>query len=667
MRKAFFNTFLQFDKVNLFVLMLLVGIGGPTFSHPILKISNSKGLEKTSSYLYYFQDNSRSFSFDKVKTFSIDKFKPCGDKISFGITKSDIWFKLSLKNDDPSNSDYLLEVSYPHLDSISFYDGDREIVMGDRVPFITREVNHRFFIFPISLSDTLSHTFYFKISGEGSKQIPLKIYSAKKFFPQESKVDLLYGMFFGVLLIMLLYNFFIYFSLKETSYLFYVVSNFSVLSFYAANTGYAFQYIWPSIPDINGKIIPITVLSTGLSFIFFARHFLNFKNFSIAIDTAYRYFAYLHIILLVGLLIFTMKVTLAIAAIMAFATSILVLSTSTYASFKGHKSARFVCLAFFVYSFGVIILALNVFGIVEKNFLTSHAMELGSLCEIVLLSLALSEKYRIIRMENEIAHKEIISIQQEANQALEFKVRERTEQIFKQNEKLEDLNVVKDKLLSLISHDVRGPLQSFQALLNLMRQDNYAPDKMNVYHLHLNNKLSTTLSMIDNILHWTKSQMKGMKFQLKEVDVFDVVKENIAHYASQAELKKIDLTNEINTGTVVYTDKDVLRLVVRNLISNALKFTHENGKVIISASEVDGKVVLQVKDTGVGMEEEMVNQLFNRDSHYTTSDTTQKIEGTGLGLFLSQEFLKQVSGEISVESEINKGSTFTVTLPKVSS
>jgi signal transduction histidine kinase len=156
--------------------------------------------------------------------------------------------------------------------------------------------------------------------------------------------------------------------------------------------------------------------------------------------------------------------------------------------------------------------------------------------------------------------------------------------------------------------------------------------------------------------------MGGMKMEVTSFKLNNLVKETINFYGSQAELKNITIEDRIGDDIQIKADKNIVRLVMRNLLSNALKFTDNNGKVIISAIENENKVHIEVKDTGVGMDEDKLKKLFT-DAHFTTADTNQK-EGTGLGLLLCKEFLLKVDGDIWAESQVGIGTSFKVALPK---
>jgi signal transduction histidine kinase len=197
----------------------------------------------------------------------------------------------------------------------------------------------------------------------------------------------------------------------------------------------------------------------------------------------------------------------------------------------------------------------------------------------------------------------------------------------------------------------------------MMLKDELTKDNINMYTSHLNNKLGLMINLVDNILNWVRTQMGGMKFDIIKLNLKELVKENIHLFSSQAELKAIKIFDQVPEGLMVMGDKNVVRMVIRNLMANALKFTKNEGQVFISAVVQENCILIEVRDTGIGIPPEKMNLLFT-DAHFTSPDTNHNA-GTGIGLLLCKEFLSKTSGEIWVESEVDKGSSFKFTLPQV--
>jgi PAS domain S-box-containing protein len=241
---------------------------------------------------------------------------------------------------------------------------------------------------------------------------------------------------------------------------------------------------------------------------------------------------------------------------------------------------------------------------------------------------------------------------------IEFSLKEATE-------KLRVLNSTKDKIFAIIAHDLRSPFQSLLGSSELLATEieNLSHDEIIVFSKSLNNNLVNIYSLLDNLLHWTMIQRNLLEYGPVNLNLNDLVSKIIAILNQSVLKKNISIFNNIDNETLVYADADMLRTVVLNLMTNAVKFTRPEGSIVISSAEKDGFIEVYVKDTGIGMDSEKSSILFNLDTLYTTNGTAGE-KGTGLGLSLCKEFTERNGGKIWVESEIGKGSKFTVTLPK---
>lgn len=236
-------------------------------------------------------------------------------------------------------------------------------------------------------------------------------------------------------------------------------------------------------------------------------------------------------------------------------------------------------------------------------------------------------------------------------------------QLEEQKAKLEELDVIKNKLFSAISHDLRSPMMSLDATLDLLQQENITQERLKAYTGHINTSMNATLTLLDNLLNWSLSQMKGLSLSPAEVNLKELADENIQLYASAAGKKKISIVSEIGTDASAYIDRNIGRLVIRNLLNNAIKFTPEKGQITLSSVDRGNEVEIQVKDNGIGMAAQHVKMLFELRMGNTRRGTAKE-KGTGLGLVLCKELIEKSGGNISVESEEGKGSTFKVRLPK---
>ncbi|HEU5290783.1 MAG TPA: HAMP domain-containing sensor histidine kinase [Cyclobacteriaceae bacterium] len=259
-------------------------------------------------------------------------------------------------------------------------------------------------------------------------------------------------------------------------------------------------------------------------------------------------------------------------------------------------------------------------------------------------------------------------IQHELNRVNE-KLREKNVEIYEQNLKilkqkdnLEDLNDLKDRLLMIISHDFRSPLHSLKGLIMLINDsDNITPEEFRMLVKGVKHKVDNTYDFLENLLIWSRSQMKGFQVKWSRLDLSSLLAENMSLLQSISEKKQITIENHVNPDHVAHADEDMIRLVIRNLLINAIKFTPMGGKIQCQ-SMISGKYVkFLVRDNGVGMDALEVDRLFNllKTSHKKGTNLEQ---GTGLGLMLCKDFIEKNNGTLEVASQLGKGSIFSFTL-----
>jgi len=293
--------------------------------------------------------------------------------------------------------------------------------------------------------------------------------------------------------------------------------------------------------------------------------------------------------------------------------------------------------------------------LIEKQTYAVIFVSLGLVLSFIAVSVLLNAN-----KDKNIANRRLIQQKQE----IEEIIKELTflnESINQQKDELQQSNQIKDKLLSIISHDFRSPLNSLEGILDLMTQGRISPQEMQVISKELRVKVNITTSLLDNLLNWAKSQMQGISPQPTFFDIKELVNDTVHLLSTQAEKKDIYIMDRVGDSQEVYADYEMTKLVVRNLLTNAIKFTTAGGKVIVKATRLNNMLKLVVKDTGKGMSENELNNLFTHQTKSTLGTAYEK--GTGLGLILCKDFVEKNGGKIAVESEEGEGSTFCFTIP----
>lgn len=242
---------------------------------------------------------------------------------------------------------------------------------------------------------------------------------------------------------------------------------------------------------------------------------------------------------------------------------------------------------------------------------------------------------------------------QEKNQ----EIQQQKEEIESQAEQLTHLNLTKDKLFSIVSHDLRSPLNSLRSALDLLESQNLSQSDFQRISIDLRKNVDAVHGTLENLLQWAYTQMKGIKTQWQIIDLKEIADEITALYTNISKEKEIQLSNLVGSKTFIKADKNQIRLVVRNLVGNAIKFTQAGGKVTLAVESRGDKAIFSVADTGVGMSEEDLEKLLQENTHFTKRGTANE-KGTGLGILLCKEFIHNHQGKFWAKSKQGIGSIF---------
>ncbi len=276
----------------------------------------------------------------------------------------------------------------------------------------------------------------------------------------------------------------------------------------------------------------------------------------------------------------------------------------------------------------------------QKNL---RNISVGIAFTVVLVLGALTILYRRIRSKNKL-------------------LAEQNEQILEQKEALEKLNTVKDKMFSVISHDLRNPIQTLKTFFALTKQKQLSPEKQTRYQNQIEQSVIQTGTMMDNLLVWAQMQLSHKPAQIFPIDTADAIKNALAEVAAQAQLKEIifeETIIEINA----LANKPILEIAIRNLLTNAIKFSKANSAIKVSNSSENENVIIRIQDFGMGMDAGQIAQLNEKSMESQAG--TQGEKGSGMGLMLVVQLLQQINARMDIQSSPGKGSIFAILLPKV--
>ena len=384
------------------------------------------------------------------------------ESVSLGMDRADFWFRLEIDNQTPFPQQRLLEIAYPSLDKITIYQirsgiSDKEFVMGDELPFSNRPINHHYFVTPLDFRANETQTILIHVKTEGVLQLPLTLWEERAFAAYDQSRQLLAGMYFGVMLVMLLYNLFMFLGVGDRSHIYYVGFVLSVPLFVSSLMGYSFQYFWPDAPAWNGKSIGLFLTATVLFAGLFTNNFLELYKPEKPAWVRQGMKTMIGLICLMFLTVFlldynTMLRTVIITSVLACASALVV---GVHGWITHQVQARFYVLAWSALLLGGIILAGNKFSLIPQNSFTDNAVQIGSSLLVVLLSFAMAERINNEKRKRYRAQMQALqnerkarNAQQEANRQLEAKVTERTEALARANATLQELSA-RDALTGL--------------------------------------------------------------------------------------------------------------------------------------------------------------------------------------------------------------------------
>jgi signal transduction histidine kinase len=524
----------------------------------------------------------------------------------------------------------------------------------------------------------------------------LAIKTEAEFIQHDNQRLLWQGIFLGVILIMSLYNFFIGVAVKDISYLYYVLSIVGIGTYFAFYYGFGIEYLWPKKPLWDTFCYLIIVPFSGIMRLLFTRTYLHTPlllpntNFLMNLLMGLNIF-----VMSFGLItyLFKIDIILILIEIIGFtgtAIHLLMLIAGIIAYREKYEAAKYFIWANLVLVVGAILFIGRELGFLEDNFMTRYLVQIGFLIQVVVFSLGLASRLNAMRSQlaKEMLEKERLSLDREREKKelyeqqrseLLIQVEQQTKDLKHKNIELEksfdlvkksenkqtELNDLKNKLFSIISHDLRNPLATMQSFLKLITEHHHklTEDEKQKLYAQAQQSLDNLNLLMYNLLQWSRSQMNLLEFKSEKIYVRPILDNAAKVLQLNAHMKNISVTVQSEGNFCVYADKEMMEFVVRNLISNAIKFSHRNNVVVVKAYQQDNSIVIQVQDSGIGLSENKIKTLLEMNTTVSRRGT-EKEKGTGLGLLISKEFIEKNKGRLYIISEPGKGSSFSFTLQK---
>ena len=675
------------------LLLLALPLRGGAAAPPVV-LEDGGGEYRLGPHLDLLRDPGGGATLDDVRSAArAGSFAPSDAEVpNLGLTDAAYWVRFRLDDRTTAPTEWLLEVAWPVVDRVTAFlpDGSGGYVekrAGDLLPFEDWEIPYRNPTFrlpavPAAVGrDTQTSlrgvSVYLRFEGEDTMLLPLRLWSAQAFEEHRRSESFIYGFYYGVLAILIAYNLVLFFTLRDRSYLAYVLLISAWGLYHASLNGFVTQYVWPHSPALARWSVHI---AASLAFTFsaiFARSFLITRSYAPLLDRCLLAFTWIGVVFLFWPFFGTIRSFIPIAGGIGLTGSTLLL-VAGYRSWRaGYRPARYYLLTWTVGITALFVWALRGYGLVPSNVFTDSAFELVVLSTAVTLSLGLADKVNVLRTDLEASVREqgrLLDELQTLNRDLERRIGERTADLARRGEELGEktrlLEIAdrhKSEFLANMSHELRTPLNAIIGFSELLLARMYGDlnDRQAGYVDDIHDSGRHLLSLINDILDLSKIEAGRMELELAAFDLPAAVENALTLVRERASRHGIELRAALadDVGEVVADERKVKQVLV-NLLSNAVKFTPEGGSIEVRAERVGDALEVAVCDTGIGIAADDQDVIF--DEFRQVRDAAQQTEGTGLGLSLARRLVELHGGRIWVTSEPGRGSTFTFRVPGAS-
>ncbi|RZK50941.1 MAG: GHKL domain-containing protein, partial [Pedobacter sp.] len=632
------------------LLVCLISFSAKATSLPTITKFDYRSLGKR---ITYFEDKTASLTFAEARLAdSTGKFKVGEqDILNFGNSKSAFWIKIKYIPSKYVQNYFTVDV--PNIENIDFYWfnslGDKKTIYtgcflkGTEGVQITNN-----FVFNLPIQEvSQENTIFLRLKTNNILMVPLKLSAVDKTMQGRIYKDSIEFIYIGILIALLLFNLFLFFSVKDVTYLYYTIYVFT-LSAYMLLYIRGYSYLFGEDFRILVNHYPHVFLSLSVfSSLGFCMKFLTLRKLLPKFVTLYYVAGSAGLLLLLVSLSGFKSAGSHIAQYLTITVALLVWVSGVVAYMRGHNPAKYYVLAWSFIWVTVAIVTLTLGNVIDSTEFTLQLVPIGSTLELLLLSFALGDRYKAIIQKEQSVRDENFMLVQTQNQRLEENVKVRTLQLSKTIKELESSNAIKNKLFSIIAHDLRSPLNSLISILSLNDMEALTIDELRMMLKENKQNIETIYNTLNNLLYWAKDQMTEVRTEPQIIELNSLLAELMLVYEPLLEKKEIEC-NAAETGKyLAYADINQIRLVLRNMIDNAIKFTPRGSKIAINIQYLDNTVLLEIANPVADVSKINTAELLGLNITEGTYGTENE-KGVGLGLQLCKEYIETNKGTFDI-------------------
>jgi two-component sensor histidine kinase len=595
----------------------------------VFQFSDDKKVHLVGEFLSFYIDSTNKKSLADV--LNEGGFKKSTTKVpNFGTSSSTFWVKFSIANRTLSDK-ILLALEFPELNEVTFYyptiNGEYKFIeSGQHVKIKHRLYYHQDYIFDLNLQPNQIKTYYLKIRTDEDVILPVKVGNEKELLELLDVQDFIFGVYYGILFIMLFYNLGVYFLVKDKSYIYYIFYILFVGLVQLCFLGHGFKYFWTNSIWLSENMVYLSGIGSGIFVLLFASHFLCIKENLPKLKYGVFGLIFIYLFTLLFVLIGRKILAFNLINFTAFLVSIYLILISIILIKRGKREAKYFLFAWSWFFIGVIIFVLRNFGILPFNAYTYYVLQIGSSIGLFLLSLALADKIKTYRRQKEEAQKQVFEelkfkkdLIKKHNEELDKKVKDRTLKLEQANKELSKKNEEKVAMMKEIHHRVKNNLQIVNSLLRL--QSHKFKDQKIIGVFEACQHRVVSMAMLHERMY--KSD------DIKKIDIKDHLSLLIEDLLNTYELdKKIEVNLDIQNVALGMKTLVPLGLIINEVITNALKYAFkdvDNPEITVALKQISNKYTIIIGDNGRGIEKFTKGDSFGNE---LISIFTEQINGT---------------------------------------